>query len=111
MSRGYGIWQRRILTVLEIKPVFYLRHMLPLHPTRAQQVALLRAAHTLETYGKITLTHWVAGHRDQGHIMVARPGVDTMAARRDHNATLTFWGTWREILSVIGLKHSDTDNT
>ncbi len=117
MSRGPGIWQRRILAVLEVKPVFYLRHLLPSQrlcgqePTRAQKIALVRAANTLEAHGRLMLTRWASGDREIGHIMVSRPGVDTMAVRRDHNASLTNWGTWREILSVVNVAKLPTDNT
>jgi hypothetical protein len=100
MSRGPGVWQRRILAVLAERPAFYLRHLLPEHPSRAQHVALLRAAHALEAQGHLTLTCWVPGGRPRGHVMVTRPGEDAMSWRREHNVELTGWGRWKAILSV-----------
>jgi hypothetical protein len=109
MSHGPGIWQRRILAVLAVKPVFYLRHLLPDEPTRAQQVALLRAAYRRRTHGQVVLTTWVSRPRHQGAVMVTRPGVSADAARQD--VLLRFRATHEEILSVIESAKPTLDDT
>lgn len=109
MSRGPGIWQRRILAILEVKPVFYLRHVLPDRPTRAPQVALLRAAHRLEAQGRVLLVTWVRRPREQGAVMVARPRSNVDEARSHHNPSGR--RIHREILSVIEDSILPLDNT
>jgi hypothetical protein len=109
MSRGPGRWQRRILTALALKPAFYLRHLLPDRPTRAQQVALLRAAYRLQAQGRVVLTTWVSRPRDRGAVMVTKPGVSADSARMDRR----LGSQWArdEILSVIERGKIPLDNT
>jgi hypothetical protein len=57
MSRGLGIWQRYILAALERQPALILRDLLPPSHTRAQYVALDRAARTLWEKGKVDIIH------------------------------------------------------
>jgi len=60
MSRGPGIWQRLILSALEISPYFYLYDLLPDSATPSQRSALRRAlrelydARKVEWYGFMT---------------------------------------------------------
>lgn len=50
MSRGPGKWQRTIIAALESAQWIYVEDLLPPHPTRAEYVALLRAARGLTQY-------------------------------------------------------------
>jgi hypothetical protein len=51
MSRGPGLWQRGIMAVLDRHPAAYLMDLLPRPRTRAQVVALNRAARQLADGG------------------------------------------------------------
>jgi hypothetical protein len=75
MSRGPGIWQRRILAVLERQPAVFLLELLPRPYTRAQHVALNRAAWKLFEQGRIDMMQ--AGRRcsERGRWFV-RPGYE-----------------------------------
>ena len=58
MSRGPGKWERAILRALEHTAAFYLTDLLPTHHTRAQLVALNRAARNLADKGRIATCAW-----------------------------------------------------
>jgi hypothetical protein len=74
MSRGPGVWQRRILSALERHQAFYPRDLLPLDPTRAQQAALQRAVITLHDNAKIAIARWWGRNAAGGRIVVYRYG-------------------------------------
>jgi hypothetical protein len=74
MSRGPGIWQRRILDTLEKYPAFYLMDLLPKDHTRSQVVALNRAARQLASNYKIETLSWWTRFGKGGFITVLRPG-------------------------------------
>ena len=53
MSRGPGRWQRKILNALEGESAVFLHDLLPKEYTRAQRVAVHRAARVLDKAGKV----------------------------------------------------------
>jgi hypothetical protein len=55
MSRGFGTWQRLIISTVHRCDATYLHDLLPVRFTRAQYTALLRAAYTLEDRGLISI--------------------------------------------------------
>jgi hypothetical protein len=57
LSRGHGRWQRAILDALDKHPAFHLPDLLPRRYSRAQYVALHRAAYTLHEQGKAEICH------------------------------------------------------
>jgi hypothetical protein len=59
VSKGPGKWERAILEALDSAPAFYLSDLLPMPHTRAQIVALNRAARNLADAGKIATCHWL----------------------------------------------------
>jgi hypothetical protein len=67
MSRGFGRLERMILAAVEAWPASYLIDLLPVAHTRAQAVALERAARNLAREGKIDLAY------DQGKLVILRP--------------------------------------
>jgi hypothetical protein len=80
MSRGLGRCQRGIIAALDAMPAVHLHELLGEQYTRAQYVALYRAAVTLEAKGVIgILPFWDAG--PQRHVYVLhRPGCATEAS-------------------------------
>lgn len=76
MSRGPGRWQAAILDTLDRRPAVVLTH--PSHTT-AEQVALRRAAYTLERAGRITLA--VADVAGRPRLVAYRPGAPTPTNR------------------------------
>jgi hypothetical protein len=72
MSRGPGIWQRRILSTIEDYPAFYLMDLLPKEHTRSQVVALNRPARQLVRAYKIDIHVWMCRHSKGGFITVTR---------------------------------------
>jgi hypothetical protein len=74
MSRGLGHWQRGILAALERYPAVYLMDLLPRPRTRAQVVALNRAARQLADAGKVETLHWLCRATKPGFVVVTRPG-------------------------------------
>jgi hypothetical protein len=73
MSRGPGSWQRGILAALEQHPAIHLMALLPRPRTRAQVVALNRAARQLAKAGKIDC-YWTGKFGWPGNVVVARRG-------------------------------------
>jgi hypothetical protein len=67
MSRGHGKLERMILSAVEARPASYLIDLLPVAHTRAQAVALERAARNLAREGKIDLAY------DQGKLVILKP--------------------------------------
>jgi len=57
MSRGLGVWQRRLLAALEERPTVSLVDVLPRPYARSQYVALHRAAWSLRGKGKVDIHH------------------------------------------------------
>ena len=75
MSRGYGKWERAILAALEYTAAFYLTDLLPPKHTRAQIVALNRAARNLKDKGRIASCTWLTqGKAAAGFVTIYRPG-------------------------------------
>jgi hypothetical protein len=74
MSKGFGIWQRAILTMFDRHPAVYLVSLLPPAHSRSQVVALNRAARQLANAGKIDVHHWHFATGRPGYIIVMRPG-------------------------------------
>ena len=72
MSRGLGVWQRRLLAALEERPTVYLVDVLPRPYARSQYVALHRAAWSLCGKGKVDIYH----SQRKGHMWVCRPQSD-----------------------------------
>jgi hypothetical protein len=66
MSRGLGVWQRRLLAAL---PTVSLVDVLPRPYARSQYVALHRAAWSLRGKGKVDIHY----SRRKGHMWVCRP--------------------------------------
>ena len=73
MSRGPGSWQRGILAALEQHPAIHLMALLPRPRTRAQVVALNRAARQLAKAGTIDCL-WTRRFPWPGTVVVARRG-------------------------------------
>jgi hypothetical protein len=67
MSRGFGRWERMILAAVEAGWPPYLIDLLPVAHTRAQAVALERAAKNLARQGKIDLGY------DQRKLVILKP--------------------------------------
>jgi hypothetical protein len=67
MSRGFGRLERMILAAVEAWPASYLIDLLPVAHTRAQAVALERAAINLEKAGKIERGC------DRGMVVIRKP--------------------------------------
>jgi len=87
MSRGHGKWERAILQVLERVPAFYPIDLLPSPHTRAQIVALNRAARGLIAAGKVRATYWsTRGGAGLGFMAVHR--LDCQPTERDQIARL-----------------------
>jgi hypothetical protein len=86
VSKGPGKWERAILEALDSAPAFYLSDLLPMPHTRAQIVALNRAARNLADAGKIATCHWLTrswlvsgdgygeGERPHGFVAIYRAG-------------------------------------
>ena len=55
MSRGPGVWQRKILDALATHEYVFLWDILPQYPTRGQRFACRRAALRLADRGLVTL--------------------------------------------------------
>ena len=55
MSRGPGVWQRRILVVLATQEYVFLEAILPRGHTRGQRFACRRAAQRLANRGLVIL--------------------------------------------------------
>ena len=72
MSRGLGVWQRRLLAALEERPTVSLVDVLPRPHARSQYVALHRAAWSLRGKGKVDIHH----AQRKGHLWVCRPQSD-----------------------------------
>jgi hypothetical protein len=72
MSRGLGVWQRRLLAALEERPTVSLVDVLPRPYARSQYVALHRAAWSLRGKGKVDIHH----AQRNGHMWVCRPQSD-----------------------------------
>jgi hypothetical protein len=72
MSRGLGVWQRRLLAALEERPTVSLVDVLPRPHARSQYVALHRAAWSLRWKGKVDIHH----AQRKGHMWVCRPQSD-----------------------------------
>ncbi len=72
MSRGLGVWQRRLLAALEERPTVSLVDVLPRPHARSQYVALHRAAWSLRGKGKVEIYH----SQRKGHMWVCRPQSD-----------------------------------
>jgi hypothetical protein len=72
MSRGPGVWQRGILAALDQYPAVRLMDLLPRPRTRAQVVALNRAARQLAAAGTINLRHF-SRMAASGSTVIARP--------------------------------------
>jgi hypothetical protein len=72
MSRGLGVWQRRLLAALEERPTVSLVDVLPRPHARSQYVALHRAAWSLRGKGKVDIHH----SQHKGHMWVCRPQSD-----------------------------------
>ena len=72
MSRGLGVWQRRLLAALEERPTVSLVDVLPRPYARSQYVALHRAAWSLRGKGKVDIHH----SQRKGHMWVCRPQSD-----------------------------------
>ena len=72
MSRGLGVWQRRLLAALEERPTVSLVDVLPRPYARSQYVALHRAAWSLRGKGKVDIHH----AQGKGHMWVCRPQSD-----------------------------------
>ncbi len=70
MSKGPGSQQRRILSELENRPCFYLAELWA-GGTRAESVALIRAAWKLEAAGKVSIERYLFGPE---RLVVARRG-------------------------------------
>ncbi len=68
MSRGLGTQQRRILVELEKRGIYSLMDLQP--QTRAEYIALNRAAWKLEEMGKIGITHYWCGANDTGKLLI-----------------------------------------
>jgi hypothetical protein len=75
MSKGPGVWQRRILSVLDQHQAFFARDLLPLEPTPAQQRSLQRAVCALHDGGKIALARWHGRNPSGGRIVIYRVGI------------------------------------
>jgi hypothetical protein len=83
MSRGPGKWERAILQSLEHTAAFYLTDLLPTDHSRAQLVALNRAARNLEDKGRIATCAWMCrAASGVGFKTIYRPGYPRPA--RDH---------------------------
>lgn len=74
MSKGPGKWQRAILAELEKREAFYLSELLPGQHTRANYVALLRAADRLPQ-AQAQVIRFTYSTRQDGHIVIVRPGL------------------------------------
>jgi hypothetical protein len=74
MSRGHGKWERAILQVLDRVPAFYPIDLLPNPHTRAQVVALNRAARNLAGAGKVQAMCWNSRSDRPGYVTVYRVG-------------------------------------
>jgi hypothetical protein len=74
MSRGHGKWERAILQVLDRVPAFYPIDLLPNPHTRAQVVALNRAARNLAGAGKVQAMCWNGRSDRPGYVTVYRVG-------------------------------------
>jgi hypothetical protein len=72
MSRGLGVWQRRLLAALEERPTVSLVDVLPRPYARSQYVALHRAAWSLRGKGKVDIHH----AQRKGNMWVCRPQSD-----------------------------------
>ena len=72
MSRGLGVWQRRLLAALEERPTVSLVDVLPRPYARSQYVALHRAAWSLRGKGNVDISH----SQRKGHMWVCRPQSD-----------------------------------
>jgi len=72
MSRGLGVWQRRLLAALEERPTVSLVDVLPRPYARSQYVALHRAAWSLRGKGKVDIYH----SQGKGHMWMCRPQSD-----------------------------------
>jgi hypothetical protein len=55
MSRGPGVWQRKILAALATQKYVFLWDILPRSPTRGQRFACRRAAQRLANRGLVIL--------------------------------------------------------
>jgi hypothetical protein len=79
MSKGHGKWERAILEALEEVTAFYLTDLLPISHTRANVVALNRAARNLTSMGKINVSSWKVrctspDEEPHGYLTVFRSG-------------------------------------
>jgi len=72
VSRGLGVWPRRLLAALEERPTVSLVDVLPRPYARSQYVALHRAAWSLRGKGKVDIHH----SQRKGHMWVCRPQSD-----------------------------------
>src|SRR5262249_24176431 len=72
MSRGLGVWQRRLLAALAERPTVSLVDVLPSPYGCSQYVALHRAAWSLRGKGKVDIHH----AQRKGHMWVCRPQSD-----------------------------------
>lgn len=70
MSKGPGVWQRRLLAELEQHNAVILTDLLPRSYQRAQYVALHRAASVLHQKGQVEI---INGQR-RGRVWVCRAG-------------------------------------
>jgi hypothetical protein len=71
MSRGPGRWQRLLLNTLNERACFYVADLLPAGHSRADRVALFRAAAQLERAGRVVLVYFMCG---RPRVVVARRG-------------------------------------
>lgn len=71
MSKGFGVWQQRIMLELEHKEYVYSAALLPSNYTKADQNALSRAAKILADAGEIEIVRYMAGNR---RTLLCRPG-------------------------------------
>jgi hypothetical protein len=82
MSRGFGVWQRKILEALKTHEALYVCDLLPKGYRTAQRLAVTRAAHRLAALGHVVLrvdSGVSAPHLSR--VVVAQPGV---ALTRDY---------------------------
>jgi hypothetical protein len=101
MSRGMGIRQREILTVLAATPAIHFRDLLPGTYTRAQYSATYRAAHRLAGAGKLDI--WQYG-LCRSALIVARVGLGWRTAASTAEAR-------RKALSVVPVPEKNRFNT
>jgi hypothetical protein len=91
MSRGLGIWQRRILTALDECEPLPVRLLLSPKPTRAERNALSRAVRLLETKRRINVHRFMCWANGNHQTWVCRLGFPFADDRKRYEGQSKCW--------------------